>query len=85
MAIMGRHRSFHRCGYFVISFVILMMIISPHMLLQVSPPTMAQSNSDSVYNLVIHGKIYTINYHITGGRVNNITGEKENSTLLVGL
>jgi hypothetical protein len=85
MAIMGRHCSFHRCGYFVISFVIVMMIISPNMLLQIAQPATGQSNSDSTYNLVIHGKTYSINYQITGGRVNNITGEKENSTLLVGL
>ena len=55
------------------------------MSLQIDQPAMAQSNSDSTYNLVIHGKTYTINYQITGGRVNNITGAEENSTLLVGL
>ena len=62
-----------------------MMIISPNMSLQIDQPAMAHSNSDSTYNLVIHGKTYTINYQITGGRVNNIAGVEENTTLLVGL
>jgi hypothetical protein len=72
----------HYC-YLVISLVMLVMIMSANISLQTAT---AHSNSDTSYNMVvIHGKTFTISNQITGGRVNNITGEKDNRTLLVGI
>jgi hypothetical protein len=76
--------------YFVISFVIMMMIVSAAVLLikvspQIAEPAMARFNPLSTYNLVIHDKTYTINYQIIGGRINNITEEKDNRTLSLGI
>jgi hypothetical protein len=90
MVALGRPHPSYDYRYFGISFVIMMMIVSAAVVLtnvssQIAEPAMARFNTLSTYNLLIHDKTYTINYQIIGGRINSITGEKDNRTLSLGI
>src|SRR6187431_3106497 len=50
------------------------------------PTTNAQgSNSNSTFDLKLDNKSYPITYNMSGGKINNMTAMKENSTLVIDL
>jgi hypothetical protein len=48
-------------------------------------PTADAQGSNSTFDLKIDDKSYPITYNITGGKLNNMTAMKENSTLAIAL
>jgi hypothetical protein len=48
-------------------------------------PTTNAQGSNSTFDLILDNKSYPITYNMTGGKIDNMTAMKENSTLVIDL
>jgi hypothetical protein len=48
-------------------------------------PTTSAQGSNSTFDLILDNKSYPITYNMTGGKIDNMTAMKENSTLVIDL
>jgi predicted secreted protein with PEFG-CTERM motif len=69
------------------AYILMLILLASSALVVVNTVGIAfsQASGGNKFNVTIDGKTYPINYQISGGKLNSIKAQKDNSTLLLDI